>query len=408
MRILLISPEQNKRRGFEEYPSGALLNLGTIARRKGHTVRCLHLELGGNVLRELCDFEPDVVGVSLTTFQVRSAREVVEVVRLWEGVAKRKVLVFAGGPHITATRETLPGLDAICLGEGETAWEEFLDHKPIGEIKNFNGGGYVHPDLDEIIPLPDLSLVNLEQFLGAYPLGPRPSMYILASRGCPFRCIFCQDHWGKKVRYRSPETVVREVRWLRDHGMREIFFQDDNFNLNRPWAEEILTRIVEGGLNDIAYKLVWRGNEKLVDRELLRLAKKAGTWLIFYGVESLSQEMLDGMKKDLTVEEIGRAVKLTQEEDIKVFASFILGLPGETRETIAETKSRLTKLSPDFYDCVPASPLPGTELTQIVKERGHLLSRGYDDHSYGKCLVRTDQLSARDIREELHGFHTKG
>ncbi len=413
MRILLVSPKYNHPRGFEEYPSGALVSLGTIARHLGHEVKCLHLELDGDVLRHLFDFSPDIVGISATTVQVKSAREVTRQAKWWSEWASKKVLVIAGGAHISAVgREFLlscPKLDAICLGEGETAWTELLQGKPLSEVKNIitrEGGSnsYMRPNLDEISNLPDLSLFDLGRFSGAIPEGPKPSMFVMGSRGCPFECIFCQNAWGRQVRYRSPESIITEIKYLRSQGIKEIFFQDDNFNLNHDWAKEILSGIIACGLNDIAYRLVFRCNEKLVTSELLRLARKAGVWIIFYGVESLSQRMLDGMKKGLSVAEIERAVRLTKEAGIKVQASFIMGLPGETRQTVRETAEALKKLAPDVYGCTPALPLPGTELRRLVREKGHLVAKDYEDYMLGQIVLGTDELSTDDIREALRSF----
>ncbi len=413
MRILLVSPKYNHPRGFEEYPSGALVSLGTIARRLDHDVRCLHLELGDDLMRELFAFTPDIVGITATTVQVKSAREVARQARWWSEWANKKVTIIAGGAHVNAIgREFLlscPRLDAVCIGEGETAWIELLQGKPLGEIRNIftkEGGSnsYMHPDLDEISNLPDLSLFDLGRFSGAIPEGPKPSMFVMGSRGCPFECICCQNAWGKKVRYRSPESIIAEIKYLRSQGIKEVFFQDDNFNLNHDWAKEILSGIIACELNDIAYRLVFRCNEKLVTSELLRLARKAGVWIIFYGVESLSQRMLDGMRKGLTIAEIERAVRLTKEAGIRVQASFIIGLPGESKETIRETQEGLRKLNPDVYGCTPALPLPGTELRRLTQEKGHVVADDYEDYMLGQIVLGTDELSTDDIREALRSF----
>lgn len=413
MRILLVSPKYNHPRGFEEYPSGALVSLGTIARRLGHEVRCLHLEMGDDLMRELFAFAPDIVGITATTVQVKSAKEVAQQAKWWSEWASRKVTVIAGGAHLSAVgREffiSCPGVDAICLGEGETAWTDILEGKPLGETTNIftrEGGsnGYMASNLDEISNLPDLALFDLGQFCGAIPLGPKPSFFIMGSRGCPFECIFCQNAWGKKVRYRSPERVMTEIKYLKAQGIKEIFFQDDNFNLNHDWAKEILSGIIACGLNDIAYRLVFRCNEELVSSELLHLAREAGVWIIFYGVESLSQRMPDSMKKGLSVAEIERAVRLTKETGIRVQASFIIGLPGESRQTVRETVEALKKLSPDVYGYIPALPLPGTELRRLVKDQGHLVAEDYEDYMLGQIVLDTDDLSTDDIREALRSF----
>lgn len=199
--------------------------------------------------------------------------------------------------------------------------------------------------------------------------------------------------------------VIEEIKWLHEkYGVKEIFFQDDTFNLNRVWAEKILNLIIENGLNKgIIYKTPFRANEKLVDEGLLRLAKRAGFWLIFYGVENGNQGMLDGMRKGLTIGEIKRAFKLTHKVGLKTTASFIIGMPSETKETISDSISLRKELNPYDGGFSPAIPLPATEFERIVKQKKHLLVQDYDKYSPMRFIVRTDSLT----KQELEHYHMR-
>jgi radical SAM superfamily enzyme YgiQ (UPF0313 family) len=286
---------------------------------------------------------------------------------------------------------------------------EIVEGKELKDIKGICYDGKENParefaaDLD-YIPLPDLDLVNMGDFSGADPVGGYPSMFIMASRGCPYQCVFCNKSiWGSKVRFRKPELIIKEIEWLHHkYGVREIFFQDDTFNLDRSWAEKIFKLIIEKKLNKkIVYKTPFRANERLVDEKLLRLAKEAGVWLIFYGVENGNQRMLDEMKKGLTIGEIKRAFKLTHEAGIKTIGAFIVGMPGETEETVNDSIKLWTEIRPYVTGCVTAIPFPNTEFDKIVLKKGHKLITDRNQYSVNKLMVRTDSLDGQKLRS-LH------
>jgi radical SAM superfamily enzyme YgiQ (UPF0313 family) len=207
------------------------------------------------------------------------------------------------------------------------------------------------------------------------------------------------------VRFRKPASIIEEIKWLhRQYGVKEIFFQDDTFNLDRKWCEEILNLIIDNGLNkEICYKVAFRANQRLVDEKLLELVKRAGIKVIFYGVESGSQQMLDSMKKGLKIEEIKRAFALTHRAGLKTIGAFMIGLPGETRRTVEDTFNLWKEIRPDQSGLSPAIPLPGTEFEATVKRKGHLLVTNYDDYWPEKFLVRTDELT----KSELESLYRK-
>ena len=246
----------------------------------------------------------------------------------------------------------------------------------------------------------DLVGFNENKFVGANPVGAQPSMYIMASRGCPYQCVFCNKSiWGNATIFRKPEMILKEIKWLHEkYGIKEIFFQDDTFNLNRKWTEQIFNLIIKNNLNkDIIYKTPFRANEKLVDEELLQLAKEAGFWLIFYGVESGNQEMLNRMKKGLTVKEIKRAFRLTHKVGLKTIGSFIIGLPGENKKTVKNTFNLWRELKPYVTGYSPAIPFPDTEFEKEVIKKKHLLVTDYDEYFVDKFVVRTDELTKNDL-----------
>ncbi len=410
--VLLIKPlENNLSKQVDMYPSGALVLIGTMLDKLGHNIKIIHMASEALGLLELKNiiitFKPDIVGITINTFQTKSAKEISKIVK----EVDENILVVVGGPHPSALKikifNSFPCVDVVVVGEGEHTFLEIVEGKDLKEIKGICFDNKINEprprakDLD-YIPLPNLDLVgfNENKFVGVLPVGAQPSMYIMASRGCPYQCTFCNKSiWGNTTIFRKPEMILKEIKWLHEkYGIKEIFFQDDTSNLNRKWTEQIFKLIIDNKLNkDIMYKIAFRADEKLVDEELLRLAKKAGFWLIFYGVESGNQEMLNMMKKGLTVEEIKRAFRLTHKVGLKTIASFIIGLPGENKKTLEDTFSLWKELKPYVTGYSPVIPFPGTELEKDIIKKGHLLVTDYDEYSPDKFIIRTDDLTKEDL-----------
>jgi len=405
MRILLIQPKYNLKTTYCEMVSGALVLLGTMAKNEGHQVKVYHLDIDRvDLKQELLAFKPDILGITMNTFQTKSAKQVSKLAK----EVSKDILVVAGGPHPSAlkekTFEDFPDIDAVVYGEGEVGFMELLNGNKQPHNTCFRGADGFKPiaysDNLDSLPVPDYDLVDLRRFCGVWPCAAVPALYTMASRGCPYQCTFCNKSvWGKTIRYRRPEVVVDEVEYLvRKYGAQEVYFQDDTFNANLPWASEIFSLIIKRGLNrHTIYRMPCRANKKLITREFLELARRAGMWFVFYGVESGNEELLESMNKGITLDEFRRAFKLTREAGIKFNASFILGMPGETRKTVEETKEFVKETKPDYKGWAIATPFPGTELERQVRAKNHLLEENYDNYAYGYPVVRTDGLT----RDEL-------
>ncbi|MBU0714505.1 MAG: B12-binding domain-containing radical SAM protein [Verrucomicrobia bacterium] len=415
-RVLLVSPEENDGKPYEHFPSGALILLGSLLRERGHTVRLVHMtadRIGVDDLQAVVErFVPDLVGLTMNTYQTRSVREVSTALKRRNAALP----IMVGGPHASALRERIfkffPHIDYAVCGEGEQALLELLANVPPDRIPGLCRPGQSQvvrsqpPDLD-FIPLPRLDLIELSRFPGADPHRAHPQMFVMASRGCPFQCTFCNKSvFGHSVRFRRPELIVREVEWLHtEYGIREIFFQDDTFNLKRDWAEHVMQLIIDRKLNrKIAFTTSFRANRNLIDAELLRMAKAAGFWLIFYGVENGNQAMLDAMGKGLTLEEIRRAFRLTHEAGLETKASFMIGMPGETEDTVEESICLWRELDPLAAGVGPAIPFPGTEFDRMITANGHKLSEDFDLFSSEAVLIRTAQMDADCIQLALLRF----
>ena len=390
-KILLVNPSYNFPVKHEMYPSGALLLLGTMAKQRGHEVKLVHMVADKMFIRDIVqlarDFNTDIVGITVNTFQVATVKKLLSGLRWYFPKAR----LIIGGAHPTSVgigeaRIEFPDADDIICGEGEHQFMSILDSKTVEMTL----------DLEYITP-PDLTMVDLSKFKGAYPLGKTPAMFSMFSRGCIGQCSFCnRSIFGNKVRYRSPENVLQELRHYANNGIKEVFIQDDTFNLNHAWYQEILQRIIAEGLNKkMQFRAPFRADEQLVNEKVLKLAKDAGFWLLFYGVESGNQGMLDRMHKRLSLDEIGRAVRLTKEAGIKVETSFIVGLPGETPRTVDDTLDFYDKLSPFWSGCGVAIPFPSTEVSKEVHEQ--IKDIPYSEYYPGRVYFRTEKLNKKQI-----------
>lgn len=407
--ILLINPEQNSYyRGI--YPSGALMLIGTMCQNQGHNVKIIDAtvnDISVSKMKSLISsFNPDIAGITINTFQTKNAK-------IWLNAIKElnnNIITVVGGPHPSAMGleifKDFQNIDISVIGEGEFTFLEIVDGRKLEEIKGICYNGKANEprplaaNLDHI-PLSNFDLVDLTKYSA---LGIDNSMFIMASRGCPSRCIYCNKSiFGTKVRYRQPIKVIEDIKWMHEKcGIKFLYFQDDTFNLNRKWIEEILTLIIKNGLNtDISYMVAFRANKNLVDEKLLELAKKANIKQIFYGVESGNQEMLDRMQKGITIDEIKRAFELTHKAGIKAIAAFIIGLPGENENTIQDTINLWKEINPDYTGFTMATPYPNTVFHKILVEKNHILNGNYDNYHLGGNYVRSDELS----REELE-FYT--
>ncbi|NQU45244.1 radical SAM protein, partial [bacterium] len=219
------------------------------------------------------------------------------------------------------------------------------------------------------------------------------------SRGCPWPCSFCRAGrvWGRRIRTRSVANVLEEIRVLReDFGIRHLAFMTDSLTLNRTWALELF-----GALCAMEEEPEWVCNSRVdvVDAEMLALMKRANCRMISYGVESGSQAILDASRKGITLEQCERAIRLTREAGIPCMAYFIIGLPGETRDTAEESIRFAKRIKPDYVNFHVATPFPGTDFYDEAVRNGWLTSSNWSDfEEQGSAVLRTKDLSPEDLR----------
>jgi anaerobic magnesium-protoporphyrin IX monomethyl ester cyclase len=233
--------------------------------------------------------------------------------------------------------------------------------------------------------LPSLDLYHISVNHG------KPFTILYTSKGCPYTCMFCNVSQSK-LRIKSVNRIMKEIDFLKkNYNIRTISFYDETFTLDKKRIYELCRRIRK-------YNIKWYCNTRanLVDLNLLKAMRKAGCSAISYGIESGSQKILDSVSKRNTVQQNADAIKWAHMAGIKTHCSFILGLPGETKETIEETISFIKKTLPMSLEFNIATPYPGTELNRYFVKKG-IIKKNINWH---KLYQDSAQFENREISNE--------
>jgi anaerobic magnesium-protoporphyrin IX monomethyl ester cyclase len=247
----------------------------------------------------------------------------------------------------------------------------------------------------DALPFPARHLLKNDLYTA--PDTGEPITMINTGRGCPHQCIYCAVTIasGYKLKVRSPRNIVAEIEeCVKKHNIRNFFFRADTFTWDEKWVVDLCNLILEKNL-----KIRWGCNSRVdtISEGRLAAMKKAGCWIIGFGIESGNQEMLDKMKKRAKLADAEKAIELCKKYGIKTYGLFLIGLPWETRETVYQTIDFAKKLDPSFLDFNIAYPLPGTEYYRIAKEMNLFSDQDLSKGDYARPIVRTVTLSTDEL-----------
>lgn len=357
-------------------------------------------------IERIKEVRPDFIGISAMTHEITRAHRLASLLKEID----RKVIIAVGGPHATSlpmeTMEEFPDFDFAVKGEGEEAIVElasFLEGRgrDMAAIKGllYRDGGAVkmnperqwRRDLDSV-PFPAWDL---------YPRTRRSAYPLLASRGCPFGCLFCMRVLGNRQRRRSPGNVADEMEWVvNNFNPGGIYFEDETFGLDKKWSYDLCSEIRKRGLHK---RVRWTANLRanLVTSEFLAMLKESGCHSIGIGVESGSKEILKTIKKGITLGQVKEAVRISKELKLEVRTYFILGHPGETLRSVVETIRFAARINSDYAVFGIMVPYPKTGIAEMVEknEGGYRpLSRNWEDFDkhMGNAL-ELESLSRRQL-----------
>lgn len=425
MRVMLIQPPYMRLAGFLNnfYPLG-LGYLGSSLLESGQKVRLCNLELSclpfpfeserfsshaeylegcgdydhpawRDLREELRRFRPDLVGISVTTTTYQSAVSASKLCKSENPSAK----VIWGGPHATAVpRDVLrrvAEVDIVVAGEGEETMVELCAALEKGRdpaqvlgtwLRNMEKGEGKPPrplaeNLDQLpLPLRNREHLSFAQLYDNNTLG-----VVATSRGCPFDCAFCASRitWGRKVRWRSTDSVMEELRELASkHSVRYVEFTDDSFTARHAYVREIAQRISE---EKVRIKWSCGTRADLITEDIIRVMHENGCELIYIGVESGSERLLEVVGKKATVERIKKGIDHVDKAGLRRCLFFMMGFPDETIEDLEMTRDLMTELGGQIVLSV-FSPYPGTRLFEECRELG-ILPKEPDWSGYSNLCI---------------------
>ncbi len=374
-----------------------------------------------DVLNRVKNFRGDIVGITCATSTFPYALSLSTLLKQHLNIP----IVF-GGVHATQSPKDVlkhNEIDFVIMGEGEITFYELV--KEVlgnGNFKDVKGLAYkdkngIHinesrefiQNLDDL-PMPLYKGVPIKKYKPyAYqPTQSLPFMTLFSSRGCPFNCIFCETKvmCGKKVRYHSPERVIEDILYLKSKfGVRNFQFFDDTLTVNKKRVEKICELIKENNL-DISWNCLSRVDT--VNADLLKKMNASGCELIAFGVESGDDVILKNIRKGSTVEQARAAFKAAKEANMVIRAFFMIGNPGETKETVLKTIRFAKELDPDFVNFSITTPFPNSELWDLYEKSGYINHNGKLDFTmFHEPVINLPGLSSEELSDFANKAHSE-
>ena len=367
--------------------------------------------------KDLLKNKPDILGISASSFTIKKAM-------MYTKAAKEVlpgIKVVFGGPHSCVyPKETLKQeeIDFIIYGEGEITFLELVKALSFKQqLSSVLGLGYKkgkkivinkpRPFLDmDSRPLPLRSELLMEKYLSAKPTMPLPypSTDVEASRGCFGNCLFCQPvlrkMFGPKVRNRNVKELVDEIDYLvKKYKVRGINLGTDEPVVYRKWTRAFCREMIK---RKVKVKITVSSRVDTIDLVTMKMMKRAGFINLSFGVESLSQDILNTFRKGINVEKIKNAFKLSQQVGICGRANLMVGSPGESKESIQRVIDFIKESKPDLIYLSATTPTPGSDLFDYAKEHKMLTTSDFDKYeAFDVGYMKMKNFSNEDIYESI-------
>ena len=383
-----------------------MMSLSAIAKKRGYETLFkdygLNNETVYDFVRDLREFKPDFLVLNVASTRLE---EDLSILGQAEDLLDDIVVIVKGAVfnfNSYSIMQKHPEIDIALRGDIEPAFEEIIQYWDMNEIEGITyqidnkivaTKDRKLPDNLDYLPIPDRDLVDNEKYIR--PDTSRPQTIIRVAKGCPNNCIFClaAPLNGKKVRYRSVDLVIEEVKeCIEKYNIKDFIFWSDLFTADKAWVKKLCKRILDENLK-IHYFANTRADA--VDLETMELMKASGCDLVSMGIESGSQEILDKIGKAITIEQVKEAVRLLNKAKIQIYAYYVIGLPWETKETIEKTYKLARELNTQFATFNTATALMGSKFYEYV-QKNRLGDINYES-PYVYPSVKSYELSSEEI-----------
>jgi radical SAM superfamily enzyme YgiQ (UPF0313 family) len=426
-----------------------LAYLAAVSERRGDEVFLFDADVEAESVTDAVHrFQPDAVGITANTPQVKQAWRTAQAIK-----SVKDIPIVIGGPHpsvLPLESAERSEIDIVARGEGEEIWLKVCDvvEKGLAADPSFTARDLLDPqarhidhilgitfktnddelhnhpdhppiaDLDEL-PWPAYHAFKMESYTNLQPatdaIDGAKSFSILTSRGCPYRCTFCsQSIMPQKWRARTAENILAEWQHLvEDLGAQEIGVLDDSANIKVDRLFELSDLLIEHRLNHIPWIFVNGIRANLASQEFLAKLKAAGLKRTAFGVESGDPDILLSIDKKIDHDTIRRAFENAKGVGLETIGFFIIGLPGETEETMERTIKFAIELDPMIANFSMLTPYPGTIVYEIAKRQGRMLVEDWEDYVFfeGKARYEMGEMTAEVIerkwREAYRRFYLR-
>ncbi len=374
---------------------------------------------GISIIPELLNkINPKVVGVSITSDLIFPLSY--KIIQKIKEVSELPLVV--GGVFPTNNPEYLlkkKSIDYLARGEGENTLLELLKFliNNVGNLSQINGLSYktdgklVHNPIRDLIKnLDEIPFPAWEKFaVNKYFISiscKNPSFAITASRGCPFRCIFCATSVFQYYRVRTPKNVVNEIEYLHQKfGIKDITFHDPTFNVNPKWVISFCKELLERKIK-IKWRCLCRVDQ--ISEKMLAYMKAAGCYNISFGIESSKDRFLDFLQKDFSIEQVKKAIKLVKKYKIEVLTYFMYGIPGQLISDLKHNIKFIKELNPDYINILILNPVVGTKLWEIATNKGWLHGFNLEEfESPEKLGIQKQWWKIPNLNEKTLNYYIK-
>ncbi len=406
-RILLVHPLGYNQKGAKHdvsrlaniMPPLGLCSMAAYMEEKGFKadiIDCFaHPDSDGKIRAYLKEHRPAFVGATCTT---NGFLDAVRIIGLCKD-ALPEVRSIVGGPHVSAMKERVfenqPLIDYAVIGEGELTLEALMECKD-GDVSGVKGLVYRandelvfsgYPDKSmELDDLPFPAYEKLEGYPRSYQLPlfnypSHPNASCTSSRGCPYVCSYCdRSVFRRSFRYNSADYVYRHMKYMKDRwGIKHLNFYDDQFTLNKKRVVELCTRLIDEPLG-MTFNCAVRAEH--VDLELLTLMRRAGCWMVSLGIETGDPDLLAQHRQNADLKMISDTIRDVKQAGIRAKGLLMLGLPGETEESVRKSKEYVFSLPLDDFNLAKFTPFPGSPLYENIHELGEF----EEDYAKMDCM----------------------